>query len=291
MYDFITLDVETANHQYHSICQIGLAFVEKNRVTKTWGVYINPETTVFSNTEIHGITFETVKKAMTFPQVIKYIEPHIKGSLLVHHTAFDRIAMGQAAERYQIDLSNFFFCDSAQYAQGIDMAFSTRGFGLIPLCQKFGVETQGHHDAVNDAIMLARLVISLQNHYKMKIKDGEVRTAGDEPMRSAKTKPDAWTHINQDAIREGPLTGLEFVLTGDFESSKQELSDLIVNQGGNVRDKVTFTTSHLVVGKPSHFQKGELSIKHQKALELKRQGSHIKIIDEDNIFEILVDQT
>lgn len=283
-YDFIAFDVETANKQYHSICQIGFAFVENNKVTKTWGVYINPETNVFSNTEIHGITKEKVAKAMIFPQVVSYISPFIENQILVHHTAFDQVAVRQDSDRYGISFPNVRFCDSSMFVRDIDSSVSQSGFGLVPLCNKYHIDTNGHHDAINDAVMLARLVICLQSQYGENISSWE-------HLLEPKAPPEAWARISQDATREGPLTGFEFVLTGDFDDSKQELSDLIVNQGGNVRDKVTLTTSHLVVGNPSHFQKGEFSTKHQKALELNRQGSCINIIDEDQLYELLVDRT
>lgn len=282
MYDFIAFDVETANKQYHSICQIGFAFVENNVITKTWGMYINPETTVFTNTEIHGITYEKVRKALIFPQVVSYIAPFIENQTLVHHTSFDEVAIMQNSERYGINFPHVRFCDSSLYVRDIDSAVSRSGFGLIPLCTRYNIETNGHHDAINDAVMLAKLVICLQSQF------GEKITSWSHPPHS-KSIPETWKHISQDATSKGPLTGLEFVLTGNFDDSKQELSDLIVNQGGNVRDTVTLTTSHLIVGKPSHFQKGEFSTKHKKALELNRQGSCIEIMDEDQLYELLIE--
>jgi len=40
---FVAIDVETANPDYSSICQIGVALFENGIITKTWATLINPE--------------------------------------------------------------------------------------------------------------------------------------------------------------------------------------------------------------------------------------------------------
>jgi DNA polymerase-3 subunit epsilon len=279
MYDFIALDVETANEQYFSICQVGLAFVEKGKLTKTWGMYVNPETN-FTNTEIHGISQESVKDAMKFPQVFSYIQPYIENELLVHHTAFDQVAITRNAERYGIVLPELRFFDSSLFVRDIDSTVSKTGFGLVPLCSKYNIDSSGHHDAVNDAVMLAKLLLCLQTQYGVNISSWTRKV-------KIKSKPDAWNRIAQNAVNEGVLNGFEFVLTGNFENSKKELSDLIVENGGNVRDTVTATTAILIVGKPSKFQLDTISIKHKTALKLRDKGSQIQIIDEATLFSLL----
>ena len=60
--DFIAVDVETANSQRWSICQLGICVVEAGKVVKTDSVLIDPECEFDPfNVEIHGIDAKDVK--------------------------------------------------------------------------------------------------------------------------------------------------------------------------------------------------------------------------------------
>lgn len=41
---FVAFDVETANENRSSICQIGLAFFENGQLVETWESLVNPKT-------------------------------------------------------------------------------------------------------------------------------------------------------------------------------------------------------------------------------------------------------
>ncbi len=60
---FLALDVETANADYSSICQIGIAEFENGKVINTWSSLINPESYFDPfNVSIHGIN-QTLRRA------------------------------------------------------------------------------------------------------------------------------------------------------------------------------------------------------------------------------------
>ena len=63
-YRFVAVDVETANRQQGSICQIGLALVSTDNQIETTGLLIDPEQSFESfNVRLHGIDQEAVAKA------------------------------------------------------------------------------------------------------------------------------------------------------------------------------------------------------------------------------------
>jgi DNA polymerase-3 subunit epsilon len=67
---FICLDVETANHNVGSICQIGAVKVESGSISKDGGSLINPQESFSTfNIQIHGITSEDVNAAPLLPEV------------------------------------------------------------------------------------------------------------------------------------------------------------------------------------------------------------------------------
>lgn len=67
--DFIAIDVETANPDLSSICQIGIVYFKGGIVKHSWQTLINPEDYFDAmNVSIHGIDEYAVKKAPIFPQ-------------------------------------------------------------------------------------------------------------------------------------------------------------------------------------------------------------------------------
>ena len=58
--NFLAVDVETANADYSSICQIGIAKFVDGELIERWVSLINPETYFDPfNTSIHGISEKT----------------------------------------------------------------------------------------------------------------------------------------------------------------------------------------------------------------------------------------
>ena len=76
MKEFVAFDFETANRNRHSICSVGMVFVEDGRVADTVYELINPEEEFdWHNIQIHGITPDEVKSAPTFRDFYNAIEP------------------------------------------------------------------------------------------------------------------------------------------------------------------------------------------------------------------------
>ena len=66
--EFVALDVETANADMASICQIGLARYENGSLVEEWKTYVDPEDYFDGiNISIHGIDEATVKGAPPCP--------------------------------------------------------------------------------------------------------------------------------------------------------------------------------------------------------------------------------
>lgn len=68
--DFVAIDVETANSDCASICQIGIVQYKNGQIIEEWKTYIDPEDH-FSpiNSYIHGIDNSTVSNAPKLPDV------------------------------------------------------------------------------------------------------------------------------------------------------------------------------------------------------------------------------
>src|SRR6266498_2996827 len=98
---FVAVDVETANPDFASICQIGLVKFADGAIVEEWQSLVNPEDDFDSlNVSIHGITEASVAAAPTLPALYGALTHRLNGGLAVCHTAFDRVAIGRSCDRY-----------------------------------------------------------------------------------------------------------------------------------------------------------------------------------------------
>lgn len=283
-YDFIALDVETANEDYASICQIGMAMVKDGVVVETVGFYVDPET-FFSNTWIHGIDEQTVAGAPTFPQVLPELLNLLRDEIFVTHTSFDKTALNQAALKYGQQFPEVRHIDSAKMARRADSRFLYRGYGLQNLCQNYEIEYSDAHDAETDARMAAEVVLCLLRNFPQTLDDWEASLkkrfrAGENTGR-----------VRQDGDPAGPLSGLSFVFTGALETPRKEIAAITAGLGGNVRDIVNDKIDYLVIGLPSHahLKDQKPSKKEAAARKLLEAGGKIQIITEEEFNSILYD--
>jgi len=76
---FVAIDVETANPDLSSICQIGIVSFEESAVAAAWQRLINPEDFFDEwNVSIHGITERDVTDAPTLPQLFSVFKSSSK---------------------------------------------------------------------------------------------------------------------------------------------------------------------------------------------------------------------
>ena len=101
--DFVAVDVETANKDIGSICQIGLAGFKDGALVREWVSLINPEE-AFSdfNIRIHGLTAAHVADAPTLPEVAKTLRDWLNRKIVVCHTMFDQRALTQGFAKYEL---------------------------------------------------------------------------------------------------------------------------------------------------------------------------------------------
>ena len=154
---FIVLDVETANFDAASVCQIGLAAFNNAGLVASWGTYINPKDYFDPrNIEVHGIVASDVVDAPLYKDVHKGFRL-LEGFIIVQHTGFDKNAMNKQCDKYALSHLNYTWLDSALVVKRTWQEVSKRGFGLGNLSEKFGF-TFKHHDAVEDATVTGKIL-------------------------------------------------------------------------------------------------------------------------------------
>ena len=276
---FTAIDVETANPDMSSICSIGAARFEDGRLAEEWYSLINPHDW-FSpiNTAIHGIREDDTRGARAFSGAAHELHDMLDGCVVVHHTHFDRVSMAQAARRWDVDLPDCTWLDSARVARRAWTEVSRRGYGLANVCEMIGYEFE-HHDALEDAKAAGQVIVAAMEITGLALPDLIERSA--VPLKS------------QDHRRKGNPDGVLFgetiVFTGALTMVRSEATNLAASAGCNVDKGVTRKTTVLVVGDSdiSRFAGHEKSSKHRKAEELIEKGIPIRVVGETDFMAMV----
>ncbi|MDD5367448.1 MAG: exonuclease domain-containing protein [Anaerolineaceae bacterium] len=276
--DFIALDVETANPNFASICQIGIAFFKDGAICATSKTFIDPQDYFDDmNVFIHGITEERVAGAPTFPDFLKLLRPILENQIVVHHTAFDKASFRQAAQKYNLPELDCRWLDTARVARRTWETYRYSGYGLGPLAERLSIQFQAH-DALEDARACGEILLRA------------IQTSGISLADWLELAPKSFGgNISQSGNPDGPLAGEVIVFTGELSLKRAEAAKIAAKTGCDVADGVNKATTILVVG-DQDIKKlaGQLkSSKHRKAESLIGAGQAIRIIAEKDFLELV----
>ncbi len=160
MMTFNAIDVETANQNRGSICQIGICSVRNGEILDQWETLVDPETDFNPyNVAIHGIGDADVKSAPTLPEIYTELCERVQDSVVIHHSPFDKTAFEQATSKYNLEPLPVILLDSIEIAKRAWPQFANSyGYGLEPLTKYFDIQFQ-HHNAVEDARATAMIAL------------------------------------------------------------------------------------------------------------------------------------
>ncbi len=282
---FVAIDVETANPDMSSICQVGTATFVDGRVVSEWCTLVDPEDYFDEvNISCHGIEPRMVRGQPTLPQVADKIRAALESTVSVCHTHFDRIALGCAYAKYGLSPIATTWLDSARVVRRTWKDLARKGYGLANVCKRIGYEFQ-HHDALEDAKAAGFVLLAALRESKQDL-DYWHRRANQpiDPHSSPSGGP-----AQRDGNPEGDLYGEVLVFTGALGLPRREAADLAASVGCQVAAGVTKKTTILVVGDQdvARLAGHEKSSKHRKAEQLVAEGQRIRIIRESD-FKSLV---
>lgn len=282
---FIALDVETANPDMSSICQIGIVHFEDGKPVEIWSSHVDPQDYFDDvNVSIHGINKEDVRGAPIFKQISAEINRRFVGQVVAIHTAFDRNAITQAATRHDTMPPECFWLNTASVARRAWPEVAQRGYGLAPLAEKLGIEFK-HHDAAEDARAAGIILIRAMTEMDLDL-------AGLMERVKRPINPNHGGSIAQDGNPEGPLYGEVVAFTGRLIIPRSEAANIAAGAGCETTDNVTKNTTLLIVGDQDiRLLNGqEKSNKHRKAEELIAKGKLIRILTETDFLSMVAQQ-
>lgn len=283
--EFVAIDVETANPDMASICQIGLAKFKDGKLVEEWSSLVDPEDYFhFINVDIHGITENDVAGAPTFSEVVANLSEFLSDSVCVSHTHFDRVSIGRALEKYSLNPIDTIWLDSARVARRAWEECAWRGYGLSKVCEIIGYKFK-HHDALEDAKASAQVLIAAIEKTGLNIEAWLKRVQ--QPIDPSNSS--GGSAINRNGNPEGELFGEVLVFTGALQILRREAANLAASIGCAVASGVTKKTTLLVVGDQdiTRLAGKEKSSKHLKAEKLIAKGQQMRIIKESDFKELV----
>ncbi|MFK5882298.1 MAG: exonuclease domain-containing protein [Sulfurospirillum sp.] len=274
--DFIAIDVETANADLSSICQIGLAFFKDGKIIDTWETLINPEEEFDPiNISIHGIDYSNVKDAPTFNDIIEEFIVLVDNNTLVSHMSFDRVAIYRAFEKISHEHLNSSWIDSAMVVRRTWNDLSKKGYGLANVAKKLDIKFE-HHNALEDAKTCGIILVKALTELSMDLT--EVQTRVKQSIDGQNNR------INLEGNPDGNLNGEVLVFTGALMIPRREAAKMAADAGCDVSASVKKSVTILVIGDQDTTKLAghKKSSKHRKAEELIQKGQNIKIIGESD---------
>lgn len=275
--DFVAIDVETANPDIASICQIGIVCFDNGSIVDEWQSMVDPEDYFDRwNTSIHGITSIDIHGAPKLPQLFPDLRLRLEGRIVACHSLFDRLALSRATLKYGLPDLTCSWLDTTKVVRRTWAEYSRRGYGLANIAKLLGISFD-HHVAVEDARVAGEILHHAIAQTGLSVQDWLLRVQ--LPISSGNAH-----RVAREGNPDGPLWGEVIVFTGSLSISRREAAALAAQAGCTVADSVNGYTTILVVG---HQNAGQLSgrsksSKQRKAEELLGRGQPIRILKESD---------
>ena len=277
---FFAIDVETANADRSSICQIGIVEVRKGAFVSEWSTFIDPKDYFDSwNVRIHGIDEARVSGAPVFKEIAAEIKERLNGHYVISHSPFDKGAINAAFAVNRLPPCEPIWLDSARMSRRVwhQDELISNGVALAVLAEKLGIEFQ-HHDALEDAKACAEISLRICEHAGITVADWEKRQKQPIDLNAY--------DYSREGKAGGPLSGELIVFTGELSKPRRIVADEVAELGASVGNGVTQKTTILVVGDQDAFKLAgySKSSKHRKAeLLIEKNNQPIHIISERDL--------
>ena len=155
---YIVFDVETPNRYNNRMSAIGISVVEDGWIVDEFFSFVNPEQPFDPfNTDLTGISAETVVDAPTFPELWRKIEGLMSSGILVAHNApFDLGVLKSCLRDYGIQWK-----DRVEYCCTVRIGrreLPGMSHSLDSMCDYYGIALD-HHKADSDSHAAAEILL------------------------------------------------------------------------------------------------------------------------------------
>ncbi|MBF9233640.1 exonuclease domain-containing protein [Microvirga alba] len=274
--NYLVLDLETANPDSASICQVGIVLVENGEIAGTLSRLIDPQDHFdYWNIKVHGIEPAHVAGCPTFSEVLGELSPLLDKRIIVTHGSFDRLAIARACQKHDLPDVEAYWLDNQTVVRRTWPQFAKRGYSLGNLAQHFGIEFR-HHDALEDAMATAHIFRRALTESGKSASDWVSSVAARSHLRTA---------IVHQGTGGGPFSGKTVVFTGRLKVTRQEATRLAAERGFTVGATISPETTILCVG--AERTASGRSSKVREAERLISGGHPLSIVSEAEFWQLI----
>lgn len=274
--DFTAIDFETMTAEMTSACAIGLVRVENGVIVQKFYSLIKPfpDSRSHNNTHVHGITPEMVEKAPTFEELWPIINRYLEHQVIVAHNAgFDMSVLDHTSDAYNINFKIDHVIDTLEITH----------MGLAESCLVSNIPLTEHHDALCDATACAMILLKASGvncAFNAKPDYFSSKTFRSKEIDSETKQP---LCDDQVEIKDTPFFHKKVVLTGTLFSfpKREEIASILRKFGADINTSISKMTDIVIVGS------GAGPSKMKKIQDLNNMGCNIRIIEEEELLEIM----
>ena len=162
---FVAIDFETLEHWRASVCSLSCVVFENGKIVDEFYSLVCPPTKLeeFHCVQTHGLHYNDVKDAPTFPNVWSKVDKMIGDSPIVaHNSGFEKSCINACNEEFGTN-NNYKYIDtlklSRQYIKHIN------NYKLDSVCRKLGIKLKHHHNALDDARACGEIYVKIKEKY------------------------------------------------------------------------------------------------------------------------------
>jgi len=269
--NFVAIDFETMTPARTSACAVGIVVVMNGVISTKFYSLIKPISDNYehTNTFIHGITPEMVENSPTFEMLFPVLQKLINGLPIVCHNR-------------NMDINIIKDCMAYYNLTGIDIdnnicTYELTNLSLTACCAQYGINMGIHHDALEDAVACAKILLAYNGKIVSSIGGYDKRQA----VRDRTKKSYEHSTLNplddeQVLDKSTPFYHASVVITGTFEAypNRNELGIKLKNLGADINTAISGKTNLVVMGN------GAGPSKVKKIEDYRLKGHNIRIIYE-----------
>lgn len=306
MFDFVSVDFETATRYKDSACAIGIAGVKDLKIVEKYYSLIRPPQNIYEdrNISVHGITSDQTENAPTFSELWPFIQSFFDTHtpVVAHNAGFDMSVLRASTD---IEIPDFVYVDTMNIA----LLLFERRWSLVDCALLMGISLDSfeHHNALDDACLCAQIMscgikrFECNTLWELLVKNTQLsrRFFSDLGAESSIWRRTKWPNerirtkdiqCTREINLNNPLCGKNIVFTGTLSIPREEAMQIAVNCGAQLRTSVSSKTDFLVVGHQDLDIVGDdgMSTKEEKACALNEAGkAKIQIIKEDQFMDLV----
>lgn len=165
---YVAIDFEKMDTIPNSVCSVGVAVVENDKITDTFYSLVCPpsKNENWYCTQTHGLHYKDVKNSPTFPEIWEKVDKIIDGCpILSHNFGVERGCINACSEFYGTNNNYDYICTLALSREYLSHLPSK---SLDMVCEALHYDMGVHHNALDDAKATAECFIRIKNKFNLK---------------------------------------------------------------------------------------------------------------------------